>query len=133
NRLVDGPSGDRLAVSLAVSRVCAVAHVPALVSAVTIRVPHTHVPPATSAYRAALKQRRAFSRRGGTCHLVAAAIGLEDSQILLKTLPADIARMRIEDTRQPIPALVQTLDFLLAIGHSSIAAPAVGIGARIAR
>src|SRR5262249_8555681 len=80
---------------------------------------------------ASLQQRRPFSRRRRARQFVSATIGLEDFEILLESLPTDIAGMSIRNASEPIIVFALSLDLLLAIESSPILPAPVYIGARV--
>ena len=77
---------------------------------------------------------RAAPSRGGESarHFVSAPVGLEDLEIVLESLPADVARMRIGQTGEPLFGVPLALDLLPAIGRASIPSASVDVGAGVA-
>src|SRR5258708_1089065 len=88
---------------------------------------------ASPAHRPSLQQCRTFPRRRCTRRPIPLTIGLENLEILLELLPADVAGMSIRDAGQPVIVATLLLHGLLAVDGSSIAPPSVDVGARVAR
>src|SRR6516164_7271059 len=70
------------------------------------------------------------SRGGDARHFISLTVGLEDFEILLELLPADVAGMGIWDARQPV-LLITPLQDLFTVDGSSIAPASVGVGAGV--
>src|ERR1700722_2866838 len=60
------------------------------------------------------------------------AVGLEDSEVLLKLLPTDVAGMGLRNARQPIAILALSLDRLLAVAGTPILTAPIRVSSRIA-
>ena len=91
------------------------------------------MPSASPAYRSSLQQRRTFSRRRCARHFISLTVGLENFEILLKSLPADVAGMSIRDASQPVIVVTLPLHGLFAVDGSSVAPPSIDVGARVSR
>ena len=89
------------------------------------------MPAASAAHRASLEQSRAFARRRCARQFVATAVGLEQSEILLISLPTDVAGMGVRNAGQPIAVVVLSLDRLLAVGCSPVPATSIRVGSRV--
>ena len=132
DRPVDRRSGDGLAVGLTVRAGRAIADIPRFLPSAACRIPDTKVPAAAAAHGATLQQGGALARRRGARHFVSAPVGLEDLEIVLESLPADVARMRIGQTGEPLFGVPLALDLLPAIGRASIPSASVDVGAGVA-
>ena len=73
--------------------------------------------------------------RGGDARAssYAAAVALEDSEILLKSLPTDVAGMSIRNASEPVAVLALSLDRLLAVDGPPVLPASVRVGSRISR
>jgi hypothetical protein len=83
---------------------------------------------ASAAHRPSLQERRTFPWRRRARHLISLTVGLENLEILLESLPADVAGMGIRDASQPV-ILVTPLQGPFTVNGSSIAPPTIGVGA----
>jgi len=115
-----------------VSAVSTVADVPCLQPSAARRVPNSEMSAATATHRAPLQYGRPLSWWRRSCDFVSATNGLEDLQVVLKMLPGDIAGMGVRDAGEPVVAFALS-EYFLAVGGSPIMAPAVDVGAGIAR
>ncbi len=92
---VDGWPGNRLAVRLAAIAVGAITDVPGFQPSASGSVADAEMSTTSPAYCPSLQQRRTFSRRRCARHLISLTVGLENLEILLESLPADVAGMSI--------------------------------------
>ena len=109
-----------------------VANVPNLQPAAPGGIANSEMLAAAATDRTPLQQCRTFARRRGSCDVVASAIGLDRSEILLELLPGDVAGMGDGNTGEPITALALS-KHLFAVDSPPIVSPAIDISARIAR
>src|SRR5437773_7807168 len=91
------------------------------------------MPAASAAHRASLQQRRALTRRRSARQLVSPAIGLKQFEILLISLPTDVAWVSVWDAGEPVAGVVLSLDLFPAVGCSPIPAASVHIDACVSR
>lgn len=100
----------------------AITDVPSFQSPTSGCVPHPEMVAALSAHGSPLKQRRALSRNGYACCVIALPVCLEDLQVLVVLIPADVPGVGVWDAGQPI-LLFARAKGLLAIDGTAILSP----------
>lgn len=130
DRLVDRASRNRLAIRRGAAAMGAVADIPCLQPSTSGGISDAYVLTALATHRAALQQRCTFSRWRGARELVLPTVCLKELEVLLESIPGDVARVSVRDTCEPLVAVAGLLH-LHAVG-SAVVCSAIELMARLA-